>query len=38
MRKQQQALALLGVTHVPMPATPLSVWQTIQGAQRKAAE
>ena len=34
------ALAELGVAHIDMPATPLRVWQAIQGAQRpaKAAE
>ncbi|MBN9489168.1 MAG: molybdopterin-dependent oxidoreductase, partial [Alphaproteobacteria bacterium] len=38
MNAVRDALAPLGVTHVPMPATPLSVWQTIHGAPRAAAE
>ena len=33
------ALSPLGVTHMEMPATPLRVWQAINGAKhRKAAE
>ena len=32
------ALAPIGVKHVEMPATPHNVWQSIQGAQRAAAE
>ena len=38
MNAVHDALAPLGVTHVPMPATPLTVWQAINGAQRQAAE
>jgi len=38
MNAVRDALGPLGVRDVPMPATPLAVWQTIQGAQRKAAE
>jgi carbon-monoxide dehydrogenase large subunit len=37
MNAVHDALAPVGVTHVPMPATPLIVWQAINGA-RPAAE
>jgi carbon-monoxide dehydrogenase large subunit len=32
------ALAPLGVTHMNMPATPLKIWQAVQGKRRLAAE
>ena len=38
MNAVHNALAPVGVKHVEMPATPLNVWQSIQGAQRQAAE
>jgi carbon-monoxide dehydrogenase large subunit len=38
MNAVHNALAPIGVKHVEMPATPLNVWQSIQGAQRAAAE
>ena len=38
MNAVHDALAPLGVKHVEMPATPLNVWQSIQGAHRAAAE
>ena len=38
MNAVHNALAPLGVKHVEMPATPLNVWQSIQGAQPAAAE
>ena len=38
MNAVHNALAPVGVTHVEMPATPLNVWQSIQGAQHAAAE
>jgi len=37
MNAVRDALAPLGVRHVEMPATPLNVWQTIQGAVHAAA-
>jgi len=36
MNAVHDALAPVGVTHVPMPATPLAVWQAIHGAQAAA--
>ena len=36
MNAVRDALSPLGVTHVPMPATPLVVWQAIHGAQAAA--
>ena len=38
MNAVHNALAPIGVKHVEMPATSLNVWQSIQGAQRQAAE
>ncbi|MCX7366374.1 MAG: molybdopterin-dependent oxidoreductase, partial [Alphaproteobacteria bacterium] len=38
MNAIHDALAPIGVGHVEMPATPLNVWQSIQGAHRQAAE
>jgi carbon-monoxide dehydrogenase large subunit len=38
MNAVHNALAPVGVKHVEMPATPLNVWQSIQGAQHAAAE
>jgi carbon-monoxide dehydrogenase large subunit len=34
MNAVHDALAPLGVSHVPMPATPLNVWQAINGASK----
>jgi carbon-monoxide dehydrogenase large subunit len=33
MNAVHDALAPLGVTHVPMPATSLNVWQAIHGGK-----
>jgi carbon-monoxide dehydrogenase large subunit len=33
MNAVHDALAPLGVQHVPMPATPLNVWQAIHGGK-----
>ena len=34
MNAVHDALAPVGVSHVPMPATPLNVWQAINGASK----
>ncbi len=37
MNAVHDALGPIGVKHVEMPATPLNVWQSIQGTHRAAA-